>query len=184
MIALLIALAAAFAKIGVLTLGGGMAMLPLIRREMLVHGWMTEIEFLEILGVSEVTPGPLAVNAATFVGWRVAGLPGAAVATLSLVAPSLLCVVALGFLWRRFSHHAATGRVLDVLRPVVAALILAAALRLLQAALWPAAQAAGGAVDWRAALVAGAVCAAVLHGRVSPVAALLGGSLAGAWLCG
>ncbi len=177
-------LAAAFAKIGVLTLGGGMAMLPLIRREMLVHGWMTESEFLEILGISEVTPGPLAVNAATFVGWRVASLPGAAVATLSLMAPSLLCVVALGFLWRRFSRHAATGRILSVLRPVVAALILAAALRLLQAALWPAANGAGGAFDWRGALVAGAVGAVVLHGRVSPVLALLGGSLAGAWLCG
>lgn len=184
MIAHLIALAAAFAKIGVLTLGGGMAMLPLIRREMLVHGWMTDMEFLEILGVSEVTPGPLAVNAATFVGWRVAGLPGAAVATLSLMAPSLLCVVLLGFVWRRFSRHAATGRVLAVLRPVVAALILAAALRLLQAALWPGASGAGGTADWWATLVAGAVCAAVAHGRVSPVAALLGGSLVGAWLCG
>ena len=55
-------LAMAFAKIGLLTLGGGLAMLPLIRSEMLRHQWLTELEFVEILGISEATPGPLAVN--------------------------------------------------------------------------------------------------------------------------
>ncbi len=175
-------LAMAFAKIGLLTLGGGLAMLPLIRSEMLRHQWLTELEFVEILGISEATPGPLAVNCATFVGWRVAGVPGAAVATLSLAAPSLICVMLFGMVWRKYRNHPGLARVLSVLRPVIAGLILAVALRLCRVVLWAGMEPGGWLPAWQPLAVAGVVCLLVVHGRWSPVLALAMGAVAGACL--
>jgi chromate transporter len=178
----LLELSLAFAKIGLLTLGGGMAMLPLIRSEMLSHQWLTELQFVEILGLSETTPGPLAVNCATFVGWRIAGLPGALVATLSLVAPSLICVMLFGLVWRKYRNHPGMARVLVLLRTIIAGLILAMALRLCQVVLGADIEAGGWGQAWRPLVVAGAVGAAVVHGRLSPVVILLAGAIIGAWL--
>jgi chromate transporter len=182
MILELFELALAFAKIGLLTIGGGMVMLPLIRSEMLAHGWLTEMQFIEILGVSEATPGPLAANCATFVGWRVAGLPGAIVATLSLAAPAFLCVMLFGMLWRKYQHHPGQARVMSLLRPIITGLILAVALRLCHVVLASETGAAGWLPAWRPSLVAALVCAAVAHGRLSPVLALLIGAGIGAGL--
>ena len=173
----------AFAKIGLLTVGGGMAMLPLVRSEMLAHGWLTELEFVDILGISEATPGPLVVNCATFVGWRVAGLPGAVTATLALLVPSLVCVLLFGMVWRRYRHHPGMARVLAVLRPIVTGLILAVALRLCLIVLSESIADGEWLMAWRPLLVAGAVCLGVLHGKVSPVLLLLAGAGIGAWLC-
>ena len=172
----------AFAKIGLLTVGGGMAMLPLVRSEMLAHDWLTELEFVDILGLSEATPGPLVVNCATFVGWRVAGLPGAVTATLALLTPSLVCVLLFGMVWRCYRHHPGMTRVLAVLRPIVAGLILAVALRLCRVVLGGAAADGEGIQAWRPLLVAGTVCLGVLYGKVSPVLLLLAGAGIGAWL--
>lgn len=78
-----------FFKIGAFTFGGGYAMIPLIQREAVEkRGWVTDRDILDIVAVAESTPGPIAINAATFVGYRVAGYPGAACATLGVVLPS------------------------------------------------------------------------------------------------
>lgn len=171
-----------FSKIGLLTIGGGMVMLPLIRNELLSHGWLTEMQFIEILGVSEATPGPLAMNCATFVGWRVAGLPGAVVATLSLAAPAFICVLLFGMVWRKYQHHPGLARVMSLLRPIITGLILAVALRLCLVVLGADVETGGWLSAWRPVLVAGLVCAAVAHGRLSPVLSLLGGACIGAVL--
>ena len=81
-----------FLMIGTLSFGGGYGMISLVREVVLGHGWLTESEFLSFIAVSESTPGPLAVNMATFIGSSQAGLPGALVATLGVVRP---CVVAM-----------------------------------------------------------------------------------------
>ena len=172
-----------FAKIGLFTIGGGMAMLPLVRNEMLARGWLTELEFVDILGISEATPGPMAINCATFVGWRVAVLAGAATATLALILPSLICVLLFGIVWRRYRNHPGMARVLAVLRPIIAGLILAMALRLCRVVLGEVAGGGDWIQTWRPLLVAGAVCLGVLHGKVSPVLLLLAGAGLGAWLC-
>ncbi len=134
---LFVQLAAVFFKIGLFTIGGGLAMLPLIRGEMLACGWMTEAEFLDILAVAEMTPGPMAVNTATFVGYRLGGVAGALTATLALALPSLLTVCLLGALWRRHRKDPASVRILAVARPVIAGLVLAAALGLFAACVFP-----------------------------------------------
>ena len=82
-----------FFKIGALTFGGGYAMIPFVREQVLAHGWLTETELLNMIAVSESTPGPIAVNMATFVGSEEAGVLGAALATIGVVLPSFLIIL-------------------------------------------------------------------------------------------
>ena len=97
-----------FLKIGAFTFGGGYAMIPLIRREIaLREGWIEDKDILDILAVSESTPGPIAVNTATFVGYRVAGPLGAACATVGVVLPSFVIIFALSFVLRQFEDFPA-----------------------------------------------------------------------------
>lgn len=94
-----------FMKIGAFTFGGGYAMIPLIRREVAIkEGWIEEKDILDILAVSESTPGPIAVNTATFVGYKVAGVLGAAAATLGVVLPSFCIIFALSFVLKQFEE--------------------------------------------------------------------------------
>ena len=82
-----------FLMIGTLSFGGGYGMISLVREVVLGHGWLTESEFLSFIAVSESTPGPLAVNMATFIGSSQAGLPGALTATLGVVLPSFVIIL-------------------------------------------------------------------------------------------
>ena len=88
---LLLKLFWSFLQIGLFTFGGGYAMLPLIQREIIdVNGWLTMEQFLDIVAVAEMTPGPIAINSATFVGYRVAGVLGSFAATFGVVLPSFI----------------------------------------------------------------------------------------------
>ena len=85
-----------FLKIGAFTFGGGYAMIPLIQREIVLRRrWITDDDILEITAIAESTPGPIAVNSATFVGYRVGGLPGAALSTVGVVLPSFVIITAM-----------------------------------------------------------------------------------------
>lgn len=82
-----------FAKIGLFSFGGGLAMLPLIQREVVNYGWLTVEEFLKVVSISQATPGPIAINSATFVGNKAAGVFGAMVATLGVTLPSFMIMM-------------------------------------------------------------------------------------------
>ena len=126
-----------FLQVGALSIGGGYAAIPLIRdRVVTATGWMTMSEFTDLVTIAEMTPGPIVVNAATFVGIRVAGIPGAIVATLGCVLPSCVIVSLLAFIYFRFKKVSALQSVLATLRPAVVALIAAAGLSILQTAVW------------------------------------------------
>ena len=93
----------AFFKIGAFTFGGGLAMIPIIQREAVEkHGWVTDDDILEIVAIAESTPGPIAINAATFVGYRAAGVIGSACATFGTVLPSFVIILLLSFVLRQF----------------------------------------------------------------------------------
>ena len=93
-----------YLKIGFFGFGGGYAMLSLIQNEVVVqHAWMTNAEFADIVAVSQMTPGPIAINSATFVGMRIAGISGALVATAGCVLPS--CVIALILAWVYYRYR-------------------------------------------------------------------------------
>lgn len=117
-----------FARVGLFTFGGGYAMLPLIESE-IIRGkqWLTLAEFTDIVAIAEVTPGPIAVNSATFVGYRLAGIPGGVVATLGVVTPSVVIVLLLAILAKRLENNSALAHIKAGMRPAVVGLIAAAA---------------------------------------------------------
>ncbi len=119
-----------FFKIGLFTIGGGYAMLPLIQDEVIANGWMSLDEFTEFVGIAESTPGPFAVNTATFCGMHAAGVAGAAVATIGVTLPSLLCILLIARFFTRFSQAPQVQAAMRGVKPVVVALIAVAVLRL------------------------------------------------------
>jgi chromate transporter len=117
-----------FARIGLLAFGGGFATLPLIEREIVIGlQWFGHSEFLELVAISELTPGPIAINAATFVGYKLGGVWGSAVATIGVCLPSATLVLAVGYALRRFQGNTWVDGIVRSLRPAVVALIGAAA---------------------------------------------------------
>ncbi len=182
MIAQLARLSLGFAKIGALTFGGGLAMLPLMCAELESNGWMTPTEFLQLFGISEMTPGPMAINTATAVGWRVAGIPGAIVATLSLALPSFVCIVSLMAFIKRMgkTDGGATKFMLRFLRPIITGMIVAATLNMTAASLWP--DGTIGIPGWRPLAVMALTFGLSLGKRPGPIASLCAGTLAGAIL--
>ena len=117
---------ATFFKIGLFTIGGGYAMLPLIQEEVQSIGWMTAQELVNFIAVSESTPGPFAVNVSTYVGAELAGLPGALCATLGVVLPSFLIILLVARCYAAFRSSAIVSGVMGGLRPAVIGMIAAA----------------------------------------------------------
>ena len=117
-----------FLMIGALSFGGGYGMISLVRETVLSHGWLTESEFLSFIAVSESTPGPLAVNMATFVGSSQGGLLGAFFATLGVVLPSFVIILLIAAMLQNLMKYAGVEAFLSGVRPCVVAMILATAL--------------------------------------------------------
>lgn len=121
-----------FMHIGLFSIGGGYAAMPLIREQVVLrHGWLDMNAFADLVTIAEMTPGPIAVNAATFVGMRVAGLPGALVATAGNILPSIVIVSLLSFVYCRYKEMSLLQSILACLRPAVVALIASAGVSIL-----------------------------------------------------
>jgi chromate transporter len=116
-----------FLKIGAFTFGGGYAMIPLIQRE-IVHKrhWIEDSDILDIIAIAESTPGPIAVNSATFVGYHIAGFQGALFATCGVVLPSFLIILAVSFILPQFESNVYVQYAFFGIRAAVLALILKA----------------------------------------------------------
>lgn len=120
-----------FFQIGLFSIGGGYAAMPLIQHQVVdIHSWITMTQFADIITIAEMTPGPIAINSATFVGIQVAGLPGAVIATLGCVFPSCVIVMTLAFVYYRFRGLNLVQGVLAGLRPAVIAMIASAGVSL------------------------------------------------------
>ena len=119
-----------FLSIGAFSFGGGYGMIAMMREQVLLHGWLTEGELLDIIAVAESTPGPIAVNMATFIGSSEAGILGALVATLGVVLPSFLIILAIASVMKHLMRYAPVKAFLAGLRPAVIALILSTAILL------------------------------------------------------
>ncbi|MBR6737391.1 MAG: chromate transporter [Clostridia bacterium] len=114
-----------FFKIGLFTFGGGYATIPLIREEVLTNGWLTEGEFLNFIAVAESTPGPIAVNMATFVGSSQHDILGAIVATLGVILPSFIIILIIASVLQNVLKLAGVKWALNGIKPTVAGLIIA-----------------------------------------------------------
>ncbi len=116
-----------FFKIGAFTFGGGYAMIPLIQRETVEkHKWITEDDILDIIAIAESTPGPIAINSATFVGYKTAGFFGAVLATLGVVLPSFCIILVISYVLREFREIKAVQYAFEGIRAGVLALLIKA----------------------------------------------------------
>lgn len=126
-----------FFQIGLFSVGGGYAVLPLIQHQVVdLHPWLNMTQFADIMAIAEMTPGPIAINSATFVGIQVAGIPGALIATCGYVLPPFVIVMTLAYVYYRFRGLDVVQGVLAGLRPAVVAMIASAGLSLLCLALY------------------------------------------------
>jgi chromate transporter len=116
-----------FFKVGLFTVGGGLAAIPLLQVEVLNEGWLTKAEFADMIAVSESTPGPIGVNIATYVGYSQFGPLGSIVATLGIVMPSVIIIILIAHFVKRFRDHHIVEGIFTGLRPAVTGLILGAA---------------------------------------------------------
>ncbi len=137
-----------FCRVGAFTFGGGLAMLPLFEREVIEKkGWITQEDILDIYAISQSLPGVIAVNASTFIGYRLAGVPGAVAAVAGVMTPSLLVIIAIASLFVHFRENYYVAKALRGVRAAVAALIFLAAYRIGKATL-------KDAFTWTAAVIA------------------------------
>lgn len=115
-----------FLKIGAFTFGGGYAMLPLIQEEVIGQGWMNSSDLINFVAVSESTPGPFAVNIATYIGVVTGGVWGAIIATVGVVLPSYVIILLVAKIFKTFSHNAYVIGAMSGLKPAVIGLIASA----------------------------------------------------------
>lgn len=160
----------AFAKMGVMTFGGGMAMLPILQREVVENKhWATEEELTDYFAIGQCTPGIIAVNTATFIGQKYAGNLGGIVATLGVVFPSLVIITILAAFINNFSHMAAVQNAFAGIQVCVCVLIFNAVRKLLKKSV----------IDKRTAVIFLLVLAGGVFLSVSPVWFVLGAALCG-----
>ncbi|MDE6500109.1 MAG: chromate transporter [Rikenella sp.] len=162
-----------FLKIGLFGFGGGYAMISLIQTEVVVrHGWLSAAQFADIIAISQVTPGPIAINSATYIGYTATGsVWGSALATLGVCVPSLVIMLVAARFYLRMKDNPYVAQVMRALRPVVVGLILAAALLLFTPENF---------IDWKSFVIFGAVLIAALR-KVNPILLIVLSGLAG-WL--
>ena len=159
-----------FFRVGILTFGGGYAMLPILRREVVqAHGWCTDEQLADYYAVGQCTPGIIAVNTATFIGYSLAGIPGGIFATLSLTLPSFIIILIIAAVLQNFADYAVVKNAFAGIRVAVVALVLNTVLKLWKSSVTDAA----GIVIFVAVLVGTVVFSA------SPILVVLASGLIG-----
>ena len=159
-----------FAKVGVMTFGGGMAMLPMLQREIVEkNGWAEEQELSDYFAIGQCTPGIIAVNTATFVGQKLAGVAGGIIATLGIVFPSLVIICIVAAFLGNIADVPAVQHAFAGVRVCVCVLILNAVVKLWKTTV----------VDWRAFIIFLAVLAGAVFTPLSPVVFVLLAAAAG-----
>lgn len=144
-----------FCYIGLLSFGGGYAALTVIQQQcMNINGWITMSEFSDLLTISQITPGPIAINAASFVGMKVAGSAGAIIASLGFMLPPFLIVSLLFWLFKKYGHLHLMQDILSMLKPAVVGLIAVAGLDVLIEGLWDSGDISLANTDFFTALLA------------------------------
>lgn len=171
-----------FFQIGLFSVGGGYAAMPLIQNQVVdLHQWLSMQEFADIVTIAEMTPGPIAINAATFVGTRVTGLAGAIAATVGCILPSCIIVLTLAYFYYKYQGAMLIKGILQGLRPAVVAMIASAGLSILSLALFGNGQLTFPfqQVDWWAVGIF-ALCFFVLRKwKVNPILVMSGAGAAG-----
>lgn len=159
-----------FFKIGAFSFGGGYAMLPLLEKEVIMkHNWISTSEFINIFAISEMTPGPIAVNSATFLGYKVAGVLGSLVATIAVILPSFIIITFLYISLEKYKDSKYLDWIFQGIRPVVLGLILFAGLTVSKT----------GIVDLKSFVIALLLFILVSFKKLNPIWAIVLGGILG-----
>ncbi len=143
-----------FLKIGAVSFGGGYAMIPLVTEEVVSNGWLTNAEIMNFIAVAESTPGPIAINMATFIGASQGGILGALLATLGVVLPSFIIILVIVALIKRLLKFAGVKAFLNGIRPVAIGLIIATAITMILTVIFSLETVYDKVVfDWRALVI-------------------------------
>ena len=165
---MLLRLFTTFFKIGLFCFGGGFAMIPLIQREVIERRkWIEEKDFLDMLVLAQSTPGPIAVNTAVFIGYKIAGVLGAIMATLGTVLPSFIIIILLALFFSEVRENRYVDAAFRAMRPAVVALIVAPLMGLVKG------------MKWYLAALSAAVAMAVWYLGVSPMYLIGAGVIVG-----
>lgn len=157
-----------FTKIGIFTFGGGYAMIPIIEKEVIDNrGWIERKEFLDLLTLAQSAPGPISLNTAVFVGYKLYGYRGALTALLGVVLPSFLILLMVAIFFAQIRHNAVVDAAFKGIRPVVVALMFAPALGFART------------LNGVAMAIAAAAALLIWHFGLSPILLLLAGALVG-----
>lgn len=159
-----------FFKIGLFTFGGGYAMIPLVQREVVRKGWILEDQFLELLTLAQSAPGPLALNTAVFVGYRVKGYRGVALSVFGIILPSFVIILIIAIYLHSFRDNNVVAAVFKGIRPAVVALMLAPVFGFSKG------------LGWKRGVLAVVAAFLVWYFSISPVYLIIFGALGGiAW---
>ncbi|GAB2485820.1 chromate transporter [Alkalibacterium psychrotolerans] len=171
-----------FFQIGLFSFGGGYAALPLIEQELIhAQGWITNQQFIDILTLSEMTPGPIAINAATFSGNQIAGILGGVIATVGVTLPSVIIVQLLAYFYFKYQNLTIVQGIIQGLRPAVVALIASAGLTIFMTAMfghsdWPV---AFSEINWVSILLFATAIFLMRKYKASPIQVMLMTGVAG-----
>ena len=171
---LLIRLYLAFLKIGSFSFGGGYAMLPFIQKEIVEkNNWISMSEFTDIIGISQMTPGPVAINSATFVGYKVSGVLGSVIATLGVITTSFILVTVINKLLDKFKESKVIKAALLGMRPILIALIIYAFFDLAKEAY----------IDIKSIIITLIIGVILLSKKVHPILVIVIAAVLGVALC-
>ncbi|MGI6587116.1 MAG: chromate transporter [Gracilibacteraceae bacterium] len=160
----------AFLKIGAFSFGGGYAVLALIQKEVIENnGWILPKDFIDIVAVAEMTPGPIAVNSSTFVGYRVAGIAGSAIATFAVVLVPITITLIVSVYYNKFKHLKQVNWVIKGIRPAVLGLIAAACIKIAWASI----------VDIKGIIIALMVFLGIYKLKINPIIAIIASGVLG-----
>jgi chromate transporter len=161
-----------FFQIGLFTFGGGYAMISLIQNEVVVtKGWVDPATFTDIIAISQMTPGPIGINSATYIGYAVTGnIFGSLIATFAVCLPSFIIILLIAYLYKQFKNNKWTEAALRGIKPVIIGLIASAAILLVTPDNFP---------DYKSWLIFGAAFIASWWGKQNPIRVIIAAGIAG-----
>lgn len=169
-----------FLKVGLFSFGGGLVSITLISQEIVTQkGWLTASVFADLIAIAESTPGPIAVNAATFVGMQLGGFIGALVATTAAILPGVLFSLGVGLLYQRYRRLTLVQGMMDGLRPVIVASIFVGGVTIMRNALLIGGMLNLSAVDWLSVVIFIIAFILAQKTKLSAVMLIVGGGVVG-----
>ena len=170
-----------FFQVGLFSIGGGLAAIPLIQEQIVSqHAWMTLAEFTDLITIAQMTPGPIAINSATFIGLRLGGPLGAIISTIACILPGAIIVMVLAYFYNRHQQVDAIQALLNSLKPAVVAFIASAGLSILQSALTDTSQVPGASFDYISLILFLVAFLILRKFKPNPIYTMLGTGLVGA----